>query len=223
MLNIKTIEFYRELRINNNKEWFDRNRDRYEEVKKDSQRLVNELLLNMSRFDPALEYLQAKDCIFRINRDIRFSKDKTPYKTHLGIFITPFGKKSGYAGYYVHLDEKEGSFAGGGIYMPDGDILKKIRKEISAFYEDLEKIVNSDSFKKTFGGLDIDNKIMLVRPPKGYNMDDPAIEFLKLRSFTATKDLPAEILTDPAGINKLVDIFKTIKPFNSFLNRALEL
>ncbi len=223
MLNIKTIEFYRELRINNNKEWFDRNRDRYEEVKKDSQRLVNELLLNMSRFDPALEYLQAKDCIFRINRDIRFSKDKTPYKTHLGIFITPFGKKSGYAGYYVHLDEKEGSFAGGGIYMPDGDILKKIRNEISAFYEDLEEIVNSDSFKKTFGGLDIDNKIMLVRPPKGYNMDDPAIEFLKLRSFTATKDLPAEILTDPAGINKLVDIFKTIKPFNSFLNRALEL
>lgn len=222
MLNTEIIEFYRELRKNNNKEWFDLNRKRYERVKKDIHKIVNGLLLEMRHFDPALEYLEAKDCIFRINRDIRFSKDKSPYKTHLGIFINAYGKKSGRAGYYVHFDEEEGSIAGGGIYMPDAETLKMIRREISAFYEDLDIIINSPEFKKTFGGLDNESRFKLLRPPKGYSADDPAIEFLKYKSFTATKDLPPEILTKAEGINVLLDIFKSIKPFNDFLNRALD-
>lgn len=221
MLNIKTIEFYRELRINNNKEWFDRNRSRYEEVKKDVLGFVNELLLKMHQFDDTLRHLEAKDCIFRINRDIRFSNDKTPYKTHLGIFINPFGKKLEYAGYYVHLDEHNGSFAGGGMYMPGTEALKKIRKEMSLFYEDLFDILKAPEFIKTFGELNMERRIMLLRPPKGYSNDDPAIQFIKLKSFTTAKDLPKEILTDSNGINMIIDIFKNLKPFNDFINRAL--
>lgn len=222
MLNPQTLEFFRELRENNNKEWFDQNRNRYENVKKDYHRLVGELLLRMQKFDPSLAHLQVKDCTFRINRDIRFSKDKTPYKTHRSIVMSPYGKKMEYASYYVHLDEEEGSFAGGGIYMPGSEALKKIRAEISAFHEDLEEILASDDFSQTYNGLDKDEKFRLTRPPKGFQADHPAIELLKYKSFTASRTLPEKWLSDLRGIDEVVEILKKVKPLNDFINRGLD-
>ncbi len=184
--------------------------------------MVGELLLRMQKFDPSLAHLQVKDCTFRINRDIRFSKDKTPYKTHRSIVMSPYGKKMEYASYYVHLDEEEGSFAGGGIYMPGSEALKKIRAEISAFHEDLEEILASDDFSQTYNGLDKDEKFRLTRPPKGFQADHPAIELLKYKSFTASRTLPEKWLSDLRGIDEVVEILKKVKPLNDFINRGLD-
>lgn len=221
MLRQETLNFYRELRRNNHKEWFDLNRKWYEEVKKDYLRFTGELLTRMQAVDPSLGHLVPKDCVFRINRDIRFSADKTPYKTHLGIFMTPGGRNLDYAGYYVHIDEEGGSFAGGGCYRPQADVLKKIRREIVNFHEDLEEIVNARAFKTTYGEFDREEGVVLSRPPKGFDADHPAIEFLKFKSFTATRELDAKLLTDPKGLDTVVDILKDLKPLNDFLNRAI--
>lgn len=222
MLNQDTLDFYRVLRKNNHKEWFDRNRKWYEMVKKDTLRFTGELLTRIQAFDSSLGHLQPKDCIFRINRDIRFSADKTPYKTHLGIFMTPGGRKLDFAGYYVHIDEEGGSFAGGGCYMPQAVGLKKIRREIAGFYEDLEEILKNKAFKTTFGELNQEEGVRLKRPPKGFEAHHPAIEYLKYKSFTATRALEPNLLTDPKGLDAVVKILKDLKPLNDFLNRALK-
>lgn len=221
MLHPSTLQFFRELRKNNSKAWFDQNRGRYEEAKKDYHRLTASLLERMQAVEPDLAHLQVRDCIFRINRDIRFSNNKEPYKTHIGIILTPHGKKLEYAAYYVHLDEDEGSFAGGGMYRPDPEITRKIRKEISNFFEDFTGILNDSSFISTYEDLDREEGSILSRPPKGYDENDPAIEYLKFKSFTATRELRPALLSDPQGVDKLVAILKDLKPFIDFLNRAL--
>lgn len=221
MLQQSTFQFFRELRQNNNKAWFDLNRPRYEEVKKDYHRLTAELLQRMQAVEPALSHLQVKDCIFRINRDIRFSKNKDPYKTHLSIIMTPFGKRMEFAGYYLHIDEAEGSFAGGGLYMPMPEALKKVRTELSNFYEDFVEIIQSPSFNATYQDLDQEDGMVLSRPPKGYTEDNPAIEYLKFKSFTATQPLAKDQLTNPSCIDNVVSTLKDLKPFVDFLNRAL--
>lgn len=222
MLSPATLEFYRELRRNNNKDWFDRNRKWYDEVKKDYLRLTGQLLSAIQTFDSGLGHLQPRDCVFRINRDIRFSADKTPYKTHIGIFMTPGGRNLEYAGYYFQIDEEGGSFAGGGCYMPQAEALKKIRLEIADFYEDLTSILHSATFTHTFGDLDRDEGVVLARPPKGFPADHQAINYLKFKSFTATRDIESKLLTNPNGLEVVVQTMKNLKPLNDFLNRALK-
>jgi len=221
MLHIETLQFFRELRHNNTKDWFDANRHRYELAKKDYHQVVRKILEGLQKYDQGLFHLQVKDCTFRINRDIRFSNDKRPYKTHLGIIMSPYGRRLEYAGYYVHLDEEGGCFAGGGIYMPSGEVLKKIRKEISVFHEDLLEVMNSADFREVYGDFDRDEGVVLIRPPKGYTTDDPAIEYLKLKSYTATKAFPADWLTDATAIDRVVEILAKLKPLIDFLNRAV--
>jgi len=222
MLQQATLQFYRELRENNHKEWFDVNRPRYLKAKENYLAITAGILSGLQKHDAGLLALQPKDCIFRINRDIRFSNDKRPYKTNLGIFMTPGGRSMQRAGYYVHLDEAEGSFAGGGIYMPPADVLKKVRREISDFFEDLEAIVHSGDFRETYGDFDREPGVVLSRPPKGYTDSDPAIEILKLKSYTASTPLPVEMLTDIAGVQKVIDKLVKLKPLIDFLNRALQ-
>lgn len=221
MLQLPTLQFFRELRHNNNKAWFDLNRPRYEEVKKDYHRLTASLLQRMQVIEPALSHLQVKDCIFRINRDIRFSNNKDPYKTHLSIIMTPFGKRMEYAGYYLHIDEAEGSFAGGGLYMPPPEALKKVRMEVSNFFEDFIEILRDTSFTGRYQDMDCEKGMVLTRPPKGYTDDNPAIDYLKFKSFTATQTISNDQLTDPNATDKVVAILTDLKPFIDFLNRAL--
>ncbi len=221
MLQPTTLQFFRELRQHNNKAWFDLNRARYEEVRKDYHHLTAKLLERMQAIEPALSHLQVKDCIFRINRDIRFSKNKDPYKTHLSIIMTPFGRRMEFAGYYLHIDEEDGSFAGGGVYMPQPEALKKIRMEVSNYHEDFEATIHAPSFRETYGALDRDEGLVLSRPPKGYSDDHPAIGHLKLKSFTATQVIDKQQLSDPAGIDIVISILTDLKPFIDFLNRAL--
>jgi uncharacterized protein (TIGR02453 family) len=170
--------------------------------------------------DESLDILQPKNCTFRINKDIRFSKDKSPYKTNLGLIFSPYAKRMGVASYYIHIVEGK-SFVGGGLYMPESSLVKKVRNEIHYFYKDLDKILKDPSFVKTYGGIEMNDAIMLKRPPKGYENDDPAIEYLKLKSYTTGKSIPDKILTTDKLVPYIIDSLKPLKPLISFINRGV--
>jgi len=221
MIYHDTIQFLKDLKQNNNREWFDHNRRRYEFARNNFIEFVQSLIDELSKFDSSIQLVRPKDCIFRIYRDVRFSADKSPYKTNFGAFITKSGKKAmNIAGYYFHL-EPNNSFAGGGIYMPMPPELKKIRYYIDLNFPDFLEILNSEGFAKIFGGLDNDPEFLLNRLPKGYDGDNPAIEYLKFKSFTASKSLSDSELTNQNLLVRTIEIFRTLKPFNDFLNSAL--
>lgn len=220
MLLPGTIEFLIELKDNNSKIWFDQNRKRYDTLKSDYLLLAENILTKMKQIDPVLEGLNPKDCIFRINRDVRFSADKSPYKTNLGIALHPGNKKFNFAAYYVHIEPGQ-SFVGGGLWMPESTLLSKVRKEIHFFYSDFFEILNDQNFKKNFQHLDIEEGQKLIRPPKGYDESDPAIEYLKLKSFTVSKPIADDLLVSPDLIPYIINSLTAIKPFIAFINRGL--
>ena len=221
MLTKESLQFLDDLKKNNNRDWFLDNKKRYEVFKKDYHQLVSDLLDAMKPLDPALELLEVKNCTFRINRDIRFSKDKSPYKAHLGIWMSSAVKGLNRAGYYVHI-EKGASFIAGGFYSPEAEDLKKIRKEIAFFHEDLEAILADKKFKKEFGSLDVNENSTLKNPPRGYEKDHPAIAFLKLKSFTATQKYNIDEVTQKDFVSKMSQKLIALKPLNEFFNRALD-
>jgi uncharacterized protein (TIGR02453 family) len=221
MLTRESLQFLDDLKANNNRDWFQDNKKRYEVFKKDYHQLVSDFLDAMKPLDPSLELLQVKDCTFRINRDIRFSKDKSPYKAHLGVWLSSGAKGANRSGYYVHI-EKGASFIAGGFYSPDSEELKKVRKEIAFFYDDLEEILKEKNFKKEFETLDINENNSLKSMPRGYEKDHPAIEFLKLKSFTVSQKYDISEVTKKDFVAKMSQKLITLKPFNEFINRALE-
>lgn len=222
MLNPATLNFLKDLRNNNHKEWFDENRKLYESAKSDFLYFVQQVIDEFSKIDNSFQFVKAKDCIFRINRDIRFSNDKSPYKTNFGAFITKNGKKPmNLAGYYFHL-EPGNSFAGGGIYMPMPPELKKIRAAIDVNFPEFLQIIQNKKFKNVFSGLDIEPELMLTRVPKGFETDNPAAEYLKFKSFTAVVNLSDEQLQSNNLLSKTIEIFAALKPLNDFLNNALK-
>ncbi|WP_119792899.1 DUF2461 domain-containing protein [Flavobacterium anhuiense] len=221
MLTKESLQFLDDLKKNNNREWFQDNKKRYEVFKKDYHQLVSDFLDIMKPLDPSLELLEIKDCTFRINRDIRFSKDKSPYKSHLGVWMSAGAKGANRSGYYVHI-EKGGSFIAGGFYSPDAEELKKVRKEIAFFYDDLQEILNDKNFKKEFGSLDVNENNSLKSMPRGYEKDHPAIEFLKLKNFTASQTYDISEVTKKDFVKKMSEKLIALKPLNDFINRALD-
>jgi uncharacterized protein (TIGR02453 family) len=221
MLTKESLQFLDDLKKNNNRDWFQDNKKRYEIFKKDYHQLVSDFLDVMKPLDPSLELLEVKNCTFRINRDIRFSKDKSPYKAHLGIWLSSGAKGLNRSGYYIHI-EKGASFIAGGFYSPEAEDLKKVRKEIAFFHDDLEAIVADKNFKKEFGSLDVDENNSLKNPPRGYEKDHPAIEFLKLKSFTASQKYDISEVTQKDFVSKMSKKLIALKPLNEFINRALD-
>jgi uncharacterized protein (TIGR02453 family) len=220
MLSKDSLQFLDDLKANNNRDWFLDNKKRYEVFKKDYQKLVADFLDVMKPLDPSLEMLEVKNCTFRINRDIRFSKDKSPYKDHVGIWISSGSKGMNRSGYYVHI-ARTGSFIAGGFYCPEAEDLKKLRKEIAYFHEDLEEIINDKSFQKEFGDFDRNEKNLLKNPPRGYEKDHPAIEFLKLKSFETSQKFDIEEVLKEDFVSKMTKKLIVLKPLNDFINRAL--
>jgi uncharacterized protein (TIGR02453 family) len=220
MLSKDTLQFLDDLKANNNRDWFLENKKRYEGVKKEYQQLVSDLLDVMKPMDSSLEMLEVKNCTFRINRDIRFSKDKTPYKSHLGVWLSSGAKGLNRSGYYIHL-EKGASFIAGGLYCPEAKDLKKMRKEIAYFHEDLEAILEDKNFKKEFKDFDRNEKNMLKNPPRGYEKEHPAIEFLKLKSFESSQKIDISEVTKKDFVATMSKKLITLKPLNDFINRAL--
>ena len=221
MLSNNSLEFLDDLKENNNRDWFLANKKRYDIFKKDYHQLVGLFLEQMKPFDASLEMLEIKNCTFRINRDIRFSKDKSPYKSHIGVWLSSGVKNNNRAGYYVHI-ERGASFIAGGFYAPEAEDLKKVRKEIAFFYDDLEAILEDKDFAKTFGTFNRTEKSTLKNPPRGYDKEHPAIELLKLKSFEVVHKIDIESLTKPDFVASAVQKLKLLKPLNDFMNRALE-
>ena len=222
MLQSSTVSFLKELKKNNNKPWFDSHRERYLAAKIDFENFIGTLLDATSAFDKDTKELPVKNCTFRINRDIRFSKDKTPYKTNMGASLNRGGKKSIFAGYYFHLEPGGKSFAGGGLWMPAPHELKKLRQEIDYCFPEFKRIITSLDFKSQYPGLEMNEGQMLVNVPKGYDKENPAGSFLKLKSFVATKNIPDRLLISPALIKEVSLAFKALMPLVKFMNRSME-
>lgn len=221
MITKEALQFLEDLIANNNTEWMHANKKRYEDYKKDYHNYIASILAEMKPLDKNLEPLEVKNCTFRINRDIRFSKDKSPYKTNIGVWLTQNKFRKNSPGYYIHF-EKENSFIAGGVWCPEADELKRIRKEIAFFHEDLQTIVDNKNFKKEFGTLDRDEKNSLKKAPKDFDANHPAIEFLKLKSFTASQKLADNTFFNQNFSKTIAQKLIALKPMNDFLNRALE-
>lgn len=219
MIQQSTLDFLKKLKKNNNKEWFDKNKQLYLDAKDDVQDFIKNSLNKWTGFDKSLAGLEPKNVLFRIYRDIRFSKNKTPYKTNMGASISAGGKKTMKAGYYLHI-EPGGSFLAGGIWMPESDNLKKIRQEIDYNLADFKKILNNKSFKDYFGQLDQTYK--LARNPKNYEADHPAIEYLKLTSWIVWHEYKDKDVTSKKFLDEITKGAKTMKPLIDFINRAID-
>ena len=221
MLQTPTIKFLKELKKNNKKEWFDANRAKYETAKADFTALIQNVIDGFCKTDATLSTIKAKDCLFRINRDVRFAKDKSPYKTNLAASINAGGKKSLQAGYYIHLEPGQ-NFIGGGIWQPMPDDLKKLRQEVDYNFKEFNNIISSKKFKSVYTkGLSKDGEMSLSRPPKGYDENNAAIEFIKLKSFVAMTSFSDEELMDKKAASTIVKAFEALHPFIVFLNHAM--
>ena len=220
MLQASTLKFLKDLKKNNNKPWFDKHRKEYESAKSDFAGFIQTVIDKHSKNDPTIKSLVAKDCMFRINRDVRFSKDKSPYKTNMGAYINKGGKKSLFGGYYFHCEPGQ-SFVGGGLWMPMPPELNKVRQEIDYNLTAFKKVITFKKFKAVYGDLSRDAEYTLSRVPKGYEPDNPAAEYLKLKSFVAMTSLKDADLTSKDLVKKAVASFEALQPLLEFINSAL--
>lgn len=214
----KIFDFLTELKQNNNREWFQVNKSKFESAKAEHLALVADILKRFETFEPIISEIEPKNCVFRINRDVRFSSDKSPYKVNFGAYFNSGGKKSFGPGYYLHL-EPGNSFVAGGIWMPETDALKKIRQEIDYNLEGFKKILLNPEFHNTFGGLHGEK---LSRPPKDYKEDNPAIEYLKFKSYEMSYIVSDNECFSQNFPEKIIKSYKILQPYNNFLSAALE-
>jgi uncharacterized protein (TIGR02453 family) len=218
MISPDTFQFLQNLAQNNAKEWMDCNRSAYETAKRNFEEFVGQLLEGMQTFEPSFAELTPRACIFRLNRDIRFSSNKAPYKTNFGAAFSKGGKKSPAAGYYIHL-EPGASFAAGGAWQPSPELLKGIRQEIDYDFKGFNDIVGQKEFRKLYPQLEGEQ---LKKAPQGYEADNPAIDFLRFKSFTVSHAVPDKDLLSKQSVQKILHSFATLKPFIDFLNRPLQ-
>jgi uncharacterized protein (TIGR02453 family) len=221
MIQKETLQFLKDLGKNNNKIWFETNRKRYDAARENDLQIVQQLINGLSSFDVTLNDLEAKKCMFRINRDVRFSANKDPYKTNMGAWFNQGGKKMMNAGYYFHLEPSK-SFVAAGMYMPEAALLAKVRQEIDYNFDAFKKIVEAKKFVNAFGGLSKGDGMLLSRPPKGYDINNPAIEYLKLKSFVARVALSDAEIMDKNFVKNAVAYFKILQPLVQFLNTAYD-
>lgn len=222
MINKKTLKFLRDLKINNSKEWLDENRAEYDFAKNDILSVTERLIKEVADFDKS--FLKAdllpKNCITRLNRDLRFAKDKTPYKNDYYIVLNKNGKNSSSAFYYLHI-EPNNCFVGGGIWNPQPEELKRVRQEVDYAFKEWTTIVNSKPFRKNFPS-GIQSVGVLSKVPKGYDENNPAKEFLKMKGFCTKEDISDKEIITLDVKDKIINYFKTAKPLVDFLNKAIE-
>lgn len=213
-LKNSTLLFLKDLHKNNNREWFNENKDRYRAAHTNVADFVEVLIEEIGKFDEEILKIDAKKALFRIYRDVRFSKDKSPYKTNFGAGLG-MGKGNRISGYYLHIEPGK-SFLAGGVYQPDTTVLKEIRKEISINSNEFLSILEQDEFRNNFRGLSVEQK--LQRVPAGFEKDDPMAEFLKLKNFIVVHPVSNEALMKEDAAKNFAQIFKSIKPLNDFLS-----
>ena len=221
MLEPATIRFLSLLKKNNNRDWFEKHRPDYEAAKIDFQNFIYLVIKDIGKTDSTVAELNAKDCLFRINRDVRFSKNKSPYKSNMGASIKRSGKKSPFCGYYFHC-EPGASFIGGGLWMPEPAIVKKVRQEIDYNFDEFKEIIADKKFKTVYGDVYKGADVSLATAPKGYEKDHPAIFYLKLKCFIAETKVSDDELTKSSLHKKTITAFQTLSPLIYFINRAIE-
>ena len=213
------LNFLKELSLNNNKEWFDGNKDRYLGLKEHIESFVQCLLNDISEFDEAAKFLSPKDCTYRIYRDTRFSQDKTPYKTHIGIFINPpYGKKSFRMGYYIHIEPGNCGIGVGNVCLPS-PLITEIRKSIKDNIEEYLEIIENPEFKKIYKKIG-ENPVKTA--PKGFSKDWEFIELVKPKDYYTSHSLTDKDVVSKNFLKKAVNIFKIGKPFMDFINYTID-
>jgi|JI8StandDraft_1071087.scaffolds.fasta_scaffold11360_7 uncharacterized protein (TIGR02453 family) len=218
MIRKSTFQFLKELRNNNNRDWFLANKSTFNDIQNELIVLTGAFLSEIETFDKSVKGIQPKDCIFRIYKDVRFSKDKSPYKTNLGIFMKGGGKMSPGAGYYFHI-EPSNSLLGGGCYEPDSKSLQKIRESILKNPEGLKKIIQTKPFQKEFGSEFYGEKLKTA--PKGFAKDHPEIELLKYKSYAVIRNLKDSDLLSKTFFKDSIQSFKLVHTLNQYLDKIL--
>ena len=214
------LKYLEELNKNNNRDWFNENKQRYIEAKNRFDRFAQQLIDGLAAVDSSLSNLRLEQCTYRIYRDLRFSSDKTPYKTHFSAYIAPQGKSSGLAGYYIHIEPEDGHFLkrcflAAGAHCPTTKELQSIREEFLDNGEILSKAIN-DAAPFT---LEFDSA--LKRPPKNFPQDSPWIEYIKLKNFILTLPLEKSDLEDDIFLSNCIQEFSKCKKFVEMMNRAI--
>lgn len=217
----EVVSFLSDLYENNNREWFNDNKLRYKQATAVFNDFAERLIEGISSFDPNVAGLTLKDCTYRIYRDVRFSKDKSPYKTHMGVYVCKGGKKSWNAGYYFHIQPKghtwfDGHFISSGLYMPEPKALKIIREDISM---DSKPFISAIKKAKDFN-FNTDNK--LKRIPAGFTEEDPFAEYIKQKDFFLEKAIKKELLFDKDLVNRTVELYRSTHDFVNLMNRAVD-
>lgn len=216
------ISFLKNLKANNNREWFGEHKSEYEIAKNEFEKLGNELILKIAELDSEIGKVNIKDCVFRIFRDIRFSHDKTPYKTHFGLYIAyPDGRKSERGGYYLHIDPNENCFLAAGIWSPLPPMLKALRRSVFENYDELEEIIREPDFYKYFGNS-FYQEDKLKKLPAGFPADFKDPEILKLKHYLVSSDLSIEQVLRDDFIDYASQLAKTAYPFVQFLNYTVD-
>jgi uncharacterized protein (TIGR02453 family) len=216
----KVLSFLQQIRDNNNKAWFDEHKAEYQQAKLVFTEFVDKLIAGIAEFDDSVKDLTPKDCMYRFNRDTRFSPNKMPYKTHFGAFVCPKGKNSGYSGYYFHIEPSGSGYLGGhqldtGVYCPEPNVLKSIREEI---YFNGETF---DSAVRLAGDFALEDSQALKKVPRGYPADFKYADYLKLKSPCLCKHLDDDFILSENLLKNTIDAFKLTFEFNSFLNKAI--
>ena len=218
MISKETLVFLKDLDKNNDRDWFLANKGRFEIAKADFTDFVAFMIGKISEFDPSAASVLPQDCVFRIYRDVRFSKNKNPYKDHFGAYISQGGRKSAAPGYYFHLQPGK-SFIAGGKYQPDSGELLKLRNSIANNTDEFLGILKEKTFKKTFGDMDGEK---LKTTPKGFQADHKAIEYLRLKDFVASREFFDDaVVTSKEFPAALVKNLNELYPLIKFLRKAL--
>ena len=213
-LSKKVIDYLKQLSENNNREWFNDHKNQFIDAQQEFENFVEHLIQEVGKTDEKVAKLNAKKSLLRIYRDIRFSKDKTPYKTYFGASLG-MGKSNEKSGHYLHIEPGK-SFIASGIYLPEASVLKEIRKEISVFKNEFLKAVDHQDFKKYYGALDREHELKKI--PQGFEKEDPMADYLRLKSFIGVYNLSNKEVMDKNAVENLTDIMNSAKPFNDFLN-----
>ena len=216
MIAKSTLDFLGALRKNNNREWFQKNRDRYDAAKENMEEFVEALIAELGKADKSLKGLRPKDCLFRIYRDVRFSKNKSPYKSNFGAVISAGGRKTDQAGFYIQV-EPGNAFIAGGRWMPSPEHLKEIRQEILYNSAAFKKVLGAKDFKKNFKSLH-DSRLKLA--PKGFDKDFKDIELLKYTSYIVDTPVPDKVLLSKNAFAHCRKVQAAMMPLLKFLNKA---
>lgn len=217
----KVLNFLNNLKLNNNREWFEDNKQEYRESLEIFNSFTQELINGIGTFDPSIKNLTVKDCTYRIYRDVRFSHDKSPYKTHMGAFVSPKGKRSGYSGYYFHIEAKGADYIGGhilsaGIYRPAPIVVKNIREEIMLNGQEFQRTIDSAK------GFKLDSGDALKRIPAGFPADSPYAEYFKLKDYFLMKFVEDDFILADDLLERVLNEYKKTLEFNTLLNKIVD-